>query len=112
MTAVRFEEGLSRLFAFERGNNLLTLLALAERAHLSQRIPDWLTRKANGSVRVKFAFDWLGPQWIKNIVPLWEVLRAGSAQDIEGNVRALISPDRQDRDLEFALRGLIEPLAL
>jgi hypothetical protein len=112
MTAVRFEEGLARLFAFERGNNLLTLLALAERARLSQRIPDWLTRKADGSVRRKFAFDWLGPQWIKNIVPLWEILRAGSAREIEGSVRALISTDRHGSDLEFALRDLIEPLAL
>jgi hypothetical protein len=112
MTSFRFEEGLARLFAFERGNNLLTLLALAERAHLSQRIPDWLTRKADGSVRRKFAFDWLGPQWIKKIVPFWETLRTGSARDIEGSVRALISPDRHGSDLEFALRGLIEPLAL
>src|SRR5712671_492415 len=48
MTPFRFEEGLARLFAFERGNNLLTLLALAERARLSQRIADWLTRKADG----------------------------------------------------------------
>jgi len=112
MTPFRFEEGLARLFAFERGNNLLTLLALAERARLSQRIADWLTRKADGSVRRKFAFDWLGPQWIKNIVPFWEVLHAGSARDIERSVRALISPDRHGIDLEFALRGLIEPLAL
>jgi hypothetical protein len=112
MTAFRFEEGLARLFAFERGNNLLTLLALAKRARLSQRIPDWLTRKADGSVRRKLAFDWLGAQWIKNIVPLWEVLRGGSAHDIEGSVRALISPDRWGMHLEFALRDLIRPLAL
>jgi hypothetical protein len=112
MTTFRFEEGLARLFAFESGNSLMTLLALAERAGLSQRIPDWLTRKADGSTRRKFAFDWLGPQWIKNIVPFWEVLRAGSARDIEGSVRALISSDRHGMDLEFALRDLIEPLAL
>ena len=112
MTAFCFEEGLARLFAFERGNSLLTLLALAERARLSERVPEWLTRKADGSVRRKFAFDWLGPQWIKKIISLWEVLRAGSARDIEGSVRALISPDRHGIDLEFALRDLIEPLAL
>jgi hypothetical protein len=112
MTPFRFEDGLAKLFAFESGNSLLTLLALAERARLSQRIPDWLTRKADGSVRRKFAFDWLGPQWIKNIVPFWEVLRAGSARDIEDSVRALISPDRCGSDLEFALRNLIKPLAL
>jgi hypothetical protein len=112
MAPFRFEDGLARLFAFERGNNLLTLLALAERAHLSQRIPDWLTRKADGSVRRKFTFDWLGPQWIKDIASFWEVLRAGSARDIEGNVRALISTDRHGSDLKFALRNLLEPLAL
>jgi hypothetical protein len=112
MTAFSFEEDLARLFAFERGNNLLTLLALAERAGLSQQVPDWLTRKADGSVRRKFAFDWLGSQWIKKIVPFWEVLRTGSARDIERGVRALISIDRHGSDLEFALRDLIEPLAL
>jgi hypothetical protein len=112
MAPFRFEDGLARLFAFERGNNLLTLLALAERAHLSQRIPDWLRRKADGSVRRKFTFDWLGPQWIKDIASFWEVLRAGSARDIEGNVRALISSDRHGSDLKFALRNLLEPLAL
>ena len=112
MTPFRFEDGLARLFAFERGNSLLTLLALAERAQLSQRIPGWLARKADGSARRKFAFNWLGPQWIKTIVPFWEALRAGSARDIENGVRALISSDRHDRDLEFAVRGLIGPLAL
>jgi len=112
MTPFRFEEGLARLFGLERGNNLVTLLALAERAHLSQRIPYWLTRKADGSVRRKFTFDWLGPQWIKKIVPFWDVLRAGSARDIEGRVRAFISSDRHGSDLKFALRDLLEPLAL
>jgi hypothetical protein len=112
MTPFGFEDGLARLFAFERGNSLLTLLALAERAQLSQRIPDWLARKADGSVRRKFAFDWLGSQWIKNIVPFWETLRAGSAREIEASVRVLISPDRHGSDLEFALRGLVGPLAL
>src|SRR6267142_2491016 len=112
MAPFRFEDGLARLFAFERGNNLLTLLALAERARFSQRFPDWLTRKADGSVRRKFTFDWLGPQWIKDIASFWEVLRAGSARDIEGNVRALISSDRHGSDLKFALRNLLEPLAL
>jgi hypothetical protein len=112
MTPFRFEEGLARLFAFENGNSLLTLLALADRARLSERIPDWLTRKADGSVRRKFALGWLGPQWIKNIVPFWETLRTGSAREIEGSVRALISSDRRGNDLEFALRNLIRPLAL
>jgi hypothetical protein len=112
MTPFRFEDGLARLFGFERGNRLLRLLALAERAGLSQRIPDWLTRKPDGSIRGKFVFDWLGPQWINKIVPLWEVLRAGSARHIEGSVRALIGSDRHGIDLEFAVRDLIEPLAL
>jgi hypothetical protein len=40
MKPFRFEEGLTTLFAFENGNSLLTLLALAERADLSQRIPE------------------------------------------------------------------------
>src|SRR5262249_49845087 len=80
--------------------------------HLSQRIPGWLTRKADGGARRKFALGWLGPQWIKKIVPFWEVLLSGSARDIEGNVRALISSDRHGSDLGFALRDLIEPLAL
>jgi hypothetical protein len=111
MTAFRFEEGLARLFAFEDGSSLLTLLALAERARLSQRIPDWLTRKADGRARRKFALGWLGPQWIKKIVPFWETLRAGSAREIEGSVRALIS-NRHGPDLELALAELIRPLAL
>jgi hypothetical protein len=54
----------------------------------------------------------LGPQRIENIVSFWEILRTGSARDIEGNARALISPDHDSRDLEFALRNLIKPLAL
>jgi len=108
----RFEESLARLFALEDGNRLLTLLALAERARLSQRVPGWLTRKADGGVRRQFAFDWLGPQGIENIVPFWDILRTGSANDIERSVRTLINPDRRDRDLEFAVRGLIEPLVL
>jgi hypothetical protein len=112
MTPLRFEDGLARLLAFEDGNHLLTLLALAERAQLSRRIFDWLTRKADGSVREKFALAWLGPQWIKDVVSFWEILRTGSARDIEGNVRALISPDHDSRDFEFALRNLIKPLAL
>src|SRR4051794_1662576 len=112
MMSYRFEEGLARLLALEDGNRLLTLLALAEGAKLSQRIFDWLTRKADGSVRRKFALAWLGPQWIENIVSFWEILRTGSARDIERNARALISPEHDSRDLEFALRNVIKPLAL
>ena len=60
MKPFHFEQGLATLFASENGDGLLTLLALAERAGLSQRIPDWLKTKAGGSVRRKFALGWLG----------------------------------------------------
>jgi len=112
MKPFHFKEGLATLFALEDGISLLTLLALAERAGLSQRIPDWLTRTSDGGPRRKFALGWLGRQWIKDIVPLWEVLRAGSAREIEGSVRTLIGSERRDTDTEFAVGDLIKPLAL
>jgi hypothetical protein len=112
MKPFHFERGLATLFASENGDSLLTLLALAERAGLSQRIPDWLKTKAGGSVRRKFVLGWLGRQWISDIVPFWEVLRAGSAREIEGSVRTLIRPERRSDEIELALGDLIRPLAL
>jgi hypothetical protein len=111
-TPFRFEEGLARLFAFEGGESLLTLLALAERARLSQRIPDWLAKKADGTVRKKFPHGWRGPLWVKDVVPFWKVVRTGSAREIVESVRALTSSERHATDLEFALGDLIKPLAL
>jgi hypothetical protein len=112
MKPLRFEQGLATLFASENGDGLLTLLALAERAGLSQRIPDWLKTKAGGSVRRKFELGWLGRQGIKTIVPFWQVLSAGSAREIEESVRALIRSAGRGTDIELALADLIRPLAL
>src|SRR5436309_2999159 len=112
MKPLRFEQGLATLFASENGDSLLTLLALAERAGLSQRIPDWLKTKAGGSVRRKFELGWLGRQWIKTIVPFWQVLCAGSAREIEESIRTLIRSAGRGTDIELALGDLIRPLAL
>jgi hypothetical protein len=107
-----FEQGLVTLFASENGESLFTLLALAERAGLSQRIPDWLTRTPDGSVRTGFSLGWLGRQRIRDVVPFWEVLRAGSAREIKESVHALISRERRGTDIEPTLGDLIRPLAL
>jgi hypothetical protein len=54
----------------------------------------------------------LGRQWIRNIVPFWEILRARNAREIEASARALIGSERRGTDTEFALGDLIKPLAL
>jgi hypothetical protein len=110
MNTFRFEEGLSTLF--QAGRSVLTLLALAERSGLSHRAQDWLGTGRHGKPRRKLAVGTFGKRWIKEITPFWEILRNGSARDIDDNTRTFAGSSSDTVTLEIAFNNLVMPLTL
>ncbi len=113
MEPIRFEDGLAALF--QRGADLV-LLALAESAGLSHRVPDWLRSGAAGDSRKKVGFEWFGHRSIDEVASFWRVLREGNASDIRQAAQALLAagqvPTTDTTTPWLAFDSLVTPLTL
>lgn len=112
MEAMRFENKLSTLFRSDPSGRLLSHLALAECAGLSDRALDWLRRRVDDAGTGKIDVQWLGSKSLDEIVSLWSAVREGGPLEILQSIRTALVDPQDETDLSLALDSLIEPLTL